>query len=356
MVPSCRSLSASRGVRCCHPDKLKMQNSTNEAVNVSAPPSVPTIAERYFQVGVYLTFTSTSFVGYVWMACGIARCKETRSRFYYILIFLLLSRAGICVQLFNLIVYRLLRLLNLVSNPPRYVCSLLAILIYPGFVETVLLIGLAIDRAVALFAISYYRKLSRKQVVKACLLASGVALIFKVGMLFGTPAFSEPVGCLSVFDAMGKEGATFAQHFEFSLIVVLLVVYMSMLAAIHARVKRLKMQANSDALLATINRQMALMPTLRNIVVIHCFWTFTSKLLLTISVLPSAASFGARCVLYAGCFICSELFVNIVTLLKTNEEVRRATINCFRANKVQSISTPHSPQTPAAGSRTLRSK
>lgn len=327
-----------------------MENASNETLLVSglsADFSTPTIAERYFQLVVYVAFSSVSFVGYVSMAYGMAKCKETRSRFYYILIFLLLCRAMICVQIFNLILYRLLKLLDVVPNPPRYVCAIVAVMAYPNLLEAVLLFVLAADRAVALFAVAYYRKLTRTQVVKVCLLASGATLMLKFGLLFGTPSFFEPVACQSLYDAMAKEAILFAQYFEFALIVALVIAYISMLAAVHVRVKKLRAQPDNEALLIAINRQIALMPTLRNIVIVHCFWTFTWKLVLTISVLPFAATIAARCVLYGGCFAVSELFVNVVILLKTNDEVRRATINVFRPNKVHSVATPQQRQAAA---------
>lgn len=101
------------------------------------------------------------------MAAGIAWCREMRSRFYVIIIFLLTCRILMCLQLIFLATYRFLRVVNVVDFPPRIACSLMAILVYPGTLELLLLLVLAIDRTVGLFAMSYYRALNWQQAAKA---------------------------------------------------------------------------------------------------------------------------------------------------------------------------------------------
>lgn len=273
------------------------------------------------------------------MALGIAKCKDMRSRFYVIIIFLLVCRMLMCVQLTVLSVYRVLRVIDVVAFQSRLTCSFMVLFLYPGTLELLLLLMLALDRGVALFAVSYYRNLDWKHAAKMCFAISSVALLVKIGLLFGDPPFSATVTCFVVFDAIPVKLVEFSQNFDLALLLLLLVVYIAILVALRIRLHKLRSKSENDAAVIAINRHMMVMPTVRNIIVVHVAWTLSAKILLSLGIMPFATAYSARFLLFGGFFVASELFVNVVVLLCTNAEIRKATLPCLGGQKIDPLAS-----------------
>lgn len=293
-----------------------------------------TYPERYSQFAFYLFFGSTAFIGNSMMAIGIAKCKEMRSRFYVIIIFLLMARMLMCMQLLQLAIYRFLRVLDKVAFPSRLVCGFLTVFVYPGTLELLVLLVLAIDRAIALFAVAYYRHLKWQQAAKMCAVVSLIPLAVKIGLLVGDPPIMSTVSCFNVFDSVATANATLSQNLDLALLIVLIAVYVLILVVLRFRLHKLRNSPENDAGLVAIRRHLTLMPTVRNIIVVHCVWTLSAKVLITLALEPFAESLSAKFLLYAGYFVASELLVNVIILLWTNLDVRRATFSLYSAQKV----------------------
>lgn len=210
--------------------------------------------------------------------------------------------------------------------------------------EVTLLSVLAIDRAVAILAPERYRTSTARGALKACALAYLVVLPVKglpLLLLSGDP--KKMISCLYINSAPGSAYNIYSQTLDLALCCLILLLYSVLATRLRLRMRQLRLPASDQALAsetisldqqsrsgvveADLRRISKLMPTFRNLVLVHSFFTFMGKFLLFLS--GQVQGEAQRFALYSGVFIMFDQFVNVIVLIATNRDIRHSCVSCL---------------------------
>jgi hypothetical protein len=266
-----------------------------------------------------------SFIGNIIIAVCILKSTALRSRFFVILGFLVMVRALLSGQYFIMAVYRILRILNLTAtNIKRINCYFVHFNLYSATtVEMVLLLGLVIDRALALIAYKFYRSLTLRQSIYSCLIASTVTFTLKIICSSYGMDFNEIISCVSAQSPLSNIYAYY-QNIDLIIWGMILLVYFFILLYLFFAKTQIKSQHDQDqSIIIAYKRQLQVLPLLTRLVLLHCGWTLISKCMLSISgFMPSQIEF--RLASYSGMVMTVDLFFNVVTLFCSNKDLKNA--------------------------------
>lgn len=272
-------------------------------------------------------------VGNVAIAVGIVKCSNLRSRFFVILWYLVVARALVSSQLLVMFVYRLLRTLHLVDiTMTRLGCYFIHLNTYYALtVEMILLLGLVLDRTLAVVAYNYYRYLTIRHAIVGCSVASIMAIIMKMAPSFYGIDALQSISCVNGYSATAAMYNAYHQHVDLAIALLILVLYVALLLYLHFRLMpRMKLanQTGDRSGLIAFKRQIKLLPVLRMLVLLHCGFALVSKTLLSVSSLvPEVVAL--RLVAYGGMINTVDLSSNVLVLLVYNKDLRKAVIPCF---------------------------
>lgn len=321
---------------------VEESNFTNTTLStgLSVSPSVGlTKVELWIQCIVFYGLLAGvfSFIGNVLVAIGIVRSKNLRSRFFVILWFLVVTRALFSFQLGVMAVYRSLRTLNIVdTNIKRASCYLIHLNAYYALtLEMVLLLGLVIDRTLAIAMYNYYRTLTIRHAIIACLAASAMTTILKMVPSFFDINFNTVIPCLNAYSVPTKTYVIYHQNIDLAISVLILILYICLLSFVHIRlmpkVRSMRRESDDQSWLIAFQRQMKLLPLLRRLILIHCGFALASKIVLSMTgFVPEEV--GLRFTAYGGMMVTVDLFVNVVMILMSDKEVREASLPGFSAS------------------------
>lgn len=306
---------------------LTMKNASNFNISYGTPIFL-THAELWIQLAVFYGFLCGIVANLlnILIAIGIMRHKEMRTRFFVIVASLTLCRTGLCCQYLVTAVYRLLRTLGLVSAAQRRLtCHFIHFWLINGYTLELTLLGtLLVERTIAIMFPKYYYRIGRKSVYQICVgqyvLVSFMKLIPSYA---GEDAF-ELVACVNLYSFLSPAFNSFMQTTDFCLTALILVLYCLLILYVRWKSKRIRSKiTGNEAAKLLLERHLSLMPVLRTLVLYHCGLTLVAKLLSFLSGIVQEHH-SQRLVAAGGIFVCLDLFVNAVTLLATNKEIRDA--------------------------------
>lgn len=297
-----------------------------------------TEVELWFQlVFCYVFLGSVAAFFNIVLLIGIYRDKMLRTRFFIIVSATIFCRCLICYQFMIVGIYRILRTLEQVSAfQPKIICILSSTLMYvTETLELALLTVLAIDRALAILAPGYYRISTSKGAFRICLTVYiGVLPIKIIPLTLLSGDLSEMVACININSAPGFAYSVYSQSLDIILCAVILILYVSLAIRLRMKISHSSAPAavveeasfdrtpRSSIVEADIRRITKLMPTFRNLVLVHSCFTFMSKLLLFLS--SQVQEESRRLVLYAGITLIFDQVINVIVLISSNEDIRRA--------------------------------
>lgn len=195
-----------------------------------------------------------------------------------------------------------------------------------------ILCTLVIDRMLAIVAVSFYRKLSRRSAVYMCLAQYLVIALIKVIPTLTIDPLMEVTTCVNMYAPINFAFGQFSQYIDFAIAILIIILYAALISYI--RVKVTSRSADTGTLNVTLERQLKLIPVLRNLVLVHFGLMFPGKLLnMMASIVPP--SYQQRMVAYGGMILNVDIFVNAIMLLVTNADIRHAALPCCRKDKSQ---------------------
>lgn len=300
-----------------------------------------TVAELWIQlIGFYFILGILSVVGYAVMAIGIIRSdnKNLRSRFFVILCALLMSRILVSLQMVTNFIYRTLRTFNLAPTYlNRAACYMTHVNANFSFtLEMVFLLILLADRMAAIIFFSYYRKLTARQAIITCVVAAVLTISFKLIPSFIGINFGDTVPCFNGYSGNGPAFNVYIQNIDLAIALLIFVMYIGLLAHLRSTVRSRISNADDNDKIA-FKRQMKLLPVLRRLILIHCGFSFASKLLFGLAnQFPDAIQ--QRFTAYGGMMQILDMFVNAVVLVVTNKELRDASFPFITSARVGSES------------------
>lgn len=326
-----------------------------------------TLAELWIQLIVFYIILCgiVSLIGNILMAVGVIRSKKLRSRFFIVVCALLVSRVLTCFQLLVIGIFRSLWALGLAGlYMTRLQCQLIHFnLYYSTLMEMALLLVLVVERIAAIVAYKYYRHLTSRQAVIVCVVASALSVLAKLLPWYIETDFNEIVRCVNVNSASYTSDSIIAQNMDLVVALLVLILYLGLILYLRCYLlPAMKKSSNGDQpLMASMMRQVNLIPLLRRLVLIHCGFAMTAKICLAVATILSHAEDAYRVTAYGGMLITVDLFVNVVVLLTTNKDLREATLALVGKVPVVPANTGYSTQAvrngkavPSAGVITLK--
>ena len=205
-----------------------LSNSTTATSTRNVPAGITEI-EQWIQLAFMWTIGGViSTAGNMAIVIGILRSKKLRSRFFVILWFLAMARTLTSIQGVVLAAYRTLRTLNIADMMVKRIsCYLIHLNVYYSLtLEVVFLLGLVIDRCLAIVAYRYYGTLTHRQAIKACVIASIVTITVKVVPLFWGVDVTAVVRCVNTQSPQLPAYAIFHTNLDLVIAVVILSIYM----------------------------------------------------------------------------------------------------------------------------------
>lgn len=294
-----------------------------------------TVAEQWIQyIFFYIGFGILGAIGNIALATGIIRSKDLRSRFFIVICTVVLVRITIAYQFIVIGLFRALKALHIVEvNQKRITCHFIHFFIHVSFsVELSLLFVLVIDRMLAIIAPVVYRRLTRRQAKGICLITVLVVAVCKaVPSFVGWGDHNEAVACMNVFSTVTPKMSPYFQNMDLALTMLVLSMYCLLWTYLKVHVKPLKRQNIVEGQLH-LKRRMTLLPLLRNTVFAHTIVTLTAKCLTSVVVWFPEQSF--RLVAYSGNLNTIDLILNIVILMWSHNDLRKAAVPgwCRREN------------------------
>lgn len=326
-----------------------MNSTTNGTFSnvTAAPVSIGvTAAELWIQLIVfYILFCFIVLCLNSVMAVATLRTKELRSRFFVLVGCLLYCRNLLSIQLIVIGFYRVFRTVNLASGSmTRLQCHSVHVCLYfATYFELILLLLLVIDRIMAIIAFNYYRQLTIRQALLTCTAAAVLSLLAKLAPSYATMSdFAEVIPCISYNSPTNPDYNAYSQHLDLATTLLVVALYLGL--AVYLRLylipkltKAAQDSAGQSAMIA-MRRQMKLLPLLRKLVLVHCGLTLTSRILLLVGTIVPPA-YSQRATAYGGMVVTVDLLANAIILLKTNKDLRHASMALFgTTTKVEVIS------------------
>lgn len=275
----------------------------------------------------YFGFGIAAGIGNVSVAGGIVRNKKQKSRFHVIVGFLAVARACLAFQFALIALFRFLRTFNLISVvQTRASCHFLHLFLYnASTVELCLLYVLVLDRMMAIAASHRYRRWTCEQAKIVGVTVTLTVSVLKFAPFYFSGRLHDRVKCLNVNSPGRPAFNAYNQHLDLVLAVILLVLYACLMCIVRVHLQRLK--AKEEPQLA-FRKRTKLIPMLKNMVLVHCTFVLSSKIMLFLSgILPAHA---ARLVAYGGALLMVDSVANVAILLCVNRDVRRSSLAFLR--------------------------
>lgn len=314
----------------------------DNSTNATAAAVSLTVYELWIQLTVFYGLMggvlSTIFSVLIWV--GICRKKKFRNRFFIIVGCLTFVRTCIAVNFISLVTFRILRTIGIVATEqPRIICHSVHILVMHSLtVELTLLCTLVIDRMIAIAWINYYRLLTPRSALQIC-----VAQYIFVAMIKLVPSYTGDdmfaiAKCINLYSFLNDTFNSYSTNIDLVMVFVVLLIYFVLIFYLRLRINVIKQAASkTDAGNVALQRQLKLMPMLRNLVLMHCGLALTAKLFLWLGPLFKDPAIQQRLIAFGGIMQAIDLFVNVVALLLTNADIRRAAIPFCLRNHVETM-------------------
>lgn len=314
----------------------------NNFSNISAPTTSATVTLTPVELWIQILFFYIFFCGIVtnimgtaiWI--GILRKKDLRTRFFIIIGFLTFCRTGSCTNLLISGIFRALRTAGIVDTfQRRLFCHSLHFWLLDGFVlEQALLLALVIDRMIALMAINYYRLLTDRSAAYVCIILYAAVTVIVIGPSY---AFDDMWGyapCINTDSFVSPIFNLYKTNLSLAVVCAIVVCYCVLIFYVRLGAKAMEADAQkSEIAKVALQRQLKLMPIFRNVVLMHCGFTFSSRLLNMLAPL-FPPEYGQRLTGVGGIFMNFDLFFNMMTLLVNNADIRKAAIPWWRKDYV----------------------
>lgn len=305
--------------------------------STSTPAVTLTIYELWIQLlvlyGTIGGILPTVFAALIW--AGIWREKKLRSRFYAIVGCLTFVRMLYAIAFILMALFRSLRTAGVVeTNQTRLIChSIHILLVNNQTAELTLLCTLVIDRAVAVTLVTYYRLLSTKSAFQLCVAQYVLVSIVKLVPSYFGNNLLEMVQCVSFASALNETYNQFNTGIDLFLVFAVLVIYLLLIAFIRLRISAIQQAANNMAL----QRQLKLMPVLRNLVLMHVSLTLVGKSLTYLGNNNYFPEHSQRLTAAGGSMSAVDVFANVMILLITNQAIRDAALPAFMKKKKNQV-------------------
>lgn len=310
----------------------------NTTVPLLAPAIGITAVELWIQLVLfYGLFSLVSLAGNIALAVCIARNKQFRARFFTILWFVVVARALFSFQFLIFFIHRALRTLDIVSTSLKgWQCYLLNVhAYYSSTLEMVLLLGIVLDRTLAILAFKYYRTLTYRHAITTCVVASAVTVTLKLGSSLCGAVFSPVIPCVNTASPVAPLFNTYHLNLDMTLAVMILIMYLALMCHIRfwylPKLRAVTEQSGNNPAMESFKQQSRLLPFIQRIVLIHCGLTLSNKVIGSLSTF-AAPQVALRMAALGGQMICIDLLANLVVLLVSNKELRQAVFSC-KANK-----------------------
>lgn len=316
-----------------------MENATEFANLTFSNSSTLTQTELWIQLVVFYLLIngicSGSCNGLIFLAIVIER-KKLSTRFFVIVAALALTRALGGFQIIIIGCYRILRTLGLASlEQTRFRCYMVHFLLYFGnTIEMALLIVLVVDRVMAISASDRYRQLTPFHAAKICTGISILIAFIKILMSLTMDNIPDSISCDNMYSPAGNTFTIYCQNIDFSLVVLLLLIYFCLIIDLRLKSR----QTGTAEAKAALRRRLRVMPAIRNLVLLHCLFTLTSKLAGVLSTVSAFKEQENRIIAYQGMMICCDNFISGLALVISNTELRKAIKNLLtRQAKVEQL-------------------
>lgn len=300
--------------------------------NASETSSI-TAAETWVQAIVFY-FLGAGILGALVNALivlAIRRNKELRSRLFIIIIFLSLCRLLLCLNLGVTGIQRALRQVGIISlEQKRVVCSAMHIWLLNGLtLELMLILLLVIDRVIAITLPVRYSRVSDKQALYVCVILYVISILIKVlpGIFWDAEPL-EVIPCHNGYSGTSENSSNFGRYLDVTLGAVIIFLYVALMVHIRFGINRQLPREASEVAKQSLQRQLALMPMLRNQVLLHSGLSLLSKLLFMAGgVFPAQ---DARFVFWGGNFLVIDLLVNTMAVIIGNRDIRESMTGLLR--------------------------
>ena len=307
--------------------------------NANAPSNIPagiTEIELWIQLIVFLGIIGgvVSTAGNLAIVIGILRSKKLRSRFFVILWFLAMARALTSSQTIVTVAYRTLRTLNIADMMVKRIsCYLIHLNAYYSLtLEVVFLLGLVIDRCLAILAYRYYSTLTYRQAIKACTIASVVTIMVKVVPSFLGVDVTAVIPCVNMISPLIPAYANFHTNVDLVITIMMLSIYLWLMWYVRFRflpaANSSSLEGGDQTAFINFNRQANLLRLIRQLVLMHCGVTLVTRagLGLLTFVPPLVA---VRLSTYNSMLVVLENIFDIAVVLISDKDVRKAAVPCF---------------------------
>lgn len=286
-------------------------------------------AELWMQLLVfYLTIGGwASILGNAAIIVALVRHRnELHSRFFVIVAALSLTKGILACQTVVMTSYRIFRTLGYVSiNQTRLNCLFIHFFMPPLFtVEILILIVLVIDRSLAIGATNYYRRLTVHQIAIICSVTILAGSIAKLAMAFGMgdDPLSKVIACVNVASPVNETYQVVNANIDLILVLFLLVSYLALMIGFRFSTSRASNETAKNAL----KRQRKVIVTMRNVVLLHCAFTLTAKILLTAGS-SQLGDTGIRLMAYGGMITQCDEFSSVIALIWSHPKLKMICLN-----------------------------
>lgn len=274
----------------------------------------------------------------VMICVGLYRKKEMRTRFFVIIGCLTFCRTLLSTQFLIIGIYRTLRTAGIASTVQRRLtCHVIQFWLIHGVVlEQTLLCTLVIDRIVAIMAIGYYRLLKAKSAFYICVSQFVIVTLFYLGPCYFIDDMFAVAPCIDMNSFLNPYFSLYRQYSSLAVVLIILILYVLLVLYLKVRAKMMAADlSKNEVAKVAFQRQLKLMPIFRDVVILHCSFSLTSRFFLFLSnVVPIEQS--QRMMAWGNTLICVDLFANVIGILFNNSEIRAAAIPWWRSNRVDS--------------------
>lgn len=314
--------------------------SSNSNRSTTTPPAGLTSVELWIQLIFFYIFLNgvvTNIIGTaIWV--GIVRKKDLRTRFFIMIGFITFCRSCYCTNMFFVGIYRSLFTAGVIgTSQRRIVCHLINFWCINAFVlEQVLLLALVTDRFIALMAINYYRLMRDRSAAYVCVSLYIFVTIIVMGPPYFVDNMFEYAPCTNGDSFLNPYLGVYKTNLSLAIVCTIFVLNCVLMFYLRMQAKAMVAVAHeSEVAKAALQRQMKLMPMFRNIILMHCGFTFTSKILNVISTLVPPA-YGQRLNMVGGILTVLDMFLNNISIVMTNADIR-SVVMPWRQNQVMSL-------------------